>query len=95
MKILGAFVLFLLTLFFIGINTSKLHTRVRSSSGSGSYGLGLYKHTSHLKERVKLYTTKKPKTKKKLNDTEETYDVYVARRRREIKERGAIIVCFN
>jgi hypothetical protein len=45
---------------------------------------------------------RKPKHKKqnkklnmKQNDNEEPYDLYVARRRREIKERGAIIVCFN
>ena len=42
---------------------------------------------------------RKPKNKKKRNmkqnDNEEPYDVYIARRRREIKERGAIIVCFS
>jgi dTDP-4-amino-4,6-dideoxygalactose transaminase len=38
---------------------------------------------------------KNKKLNKKQNDNEEPYDLYVARRRREIKERGAIIVCFN
>jgi flavorubredoxin len=50
-------------------------------------------------EYYKNYYRKNKKQNKKLNkkqnDNEEPYDVYIARRRREIKERGAIIVCFN
>ena len=51
--------------------------------------------TEYYKTYYRKHKKQNKKQNKKLNDTEEPYDVYIARRRREIFERGAIIVCFN
>jgi len=67
MKILGTFVIFLLTLFLIGINTTKTRSRSHSRFGSGVFSLGLSKlrNENHLKSGIKLYSTLNSKKKNK------------------------------
>ena len=68
MKILGIFVISLLTLFFNEINTSK--TRSHTSIGSGVFSLGLskYKHRiqSKIKTVIKSFSTTNSGIKKKV-----------------------------